>query len=259
MAIIPYRAFLPPRRSTVGAAAPASYADALARVAALRERDAAEALHPNAHLRLLTHGRRTERAIVFLHGITSSPPQFFELGELFHARGYNVLIPRMPHHGLRDRMGPALGRFTGRDLVQYTCEALDAAAGLGQHVTLAGLSVGGVAVAWAAQYRADVHQAVLIAPSFAPYGLPMPLVEPLARVVRRLPNRFFYWHPVERGGYGPPHVYPRFSTHALAETFLLGRRYTGKRRRVSRRRPAPSSPSPTARTRRSTTAPPRRC
>ena len=43
--------------------------------------------------------------------------------------------------------------------------AVDIAAGLGDQVTIAGLSAGGVVAAWAAQHRRDVHRAVLIAPS----------------------------------------------------------------------------------------------
>ncbi|NJP05385.1 MAG: alpha/beta hydrolase [Chloroflexaceae bacterium] len=47
----------------------------------------------------------------------------------------------------------------------YASESVDIARGLGRHVTIAGISVGGTIAGWAAQFRADVDCAVLIAPA----------------------------------------------------------------------------------------------
>ncbi|HEU4333668.1 MAG TPA: hypothetical protein VFT32_04175, partial [Candidatus Eisenbacteria bacterium] len=54
--------------------------------------------------RLLTHGGKTERAVVLLHGFTNCPKQFDSLAAILYARGFNVYLPRMPRHGLADRM-----------------------------------------------------------------------------------------------------------------------------------------------------------
>jgi len=40
---------------------------------------------------------------VLIHGTTNSPRQWEELGGALHALGHNVLILRMPHHGLESR------------------------------------------------------------------------------------------------------------------------------------------------------------
>ena len=109
-----------------------------------------------------------------MHGITSSPIQFRDLGALFHARGYNVVIPRMPRHGYKDRLSHAHARLTEADFLAYVTEAVDIGRGLGEHLTLMGLSVSGVLAAWSAQTRADVDLAVPIAPAFAPNGVPCP-------------------------------------------------------------------------------------
>jgi hypothetical protein len=93
---------------------------------------------------------------------------------------------------------------------------------LGAHLSVAGLSVSGVLAAWCAERRADVDLAVLLAPSFAPFRLPPRLVPKLSRLAVRLPNLDVWWHPFERERVGPPCSYPRFSTHALAESFLIG-------------------------------------
>jgi esterase/lipase len=85
--------------------ASATYADAVARIQAFQAREGAE-VNPLCRTALLTHGQWVERAITFLHGFTSCPKQFDQLGQRFFERGYNVFIPREPNHGLADRMTP---------------------------------------------------------------------------------------------------------------------------------------------------------
>src|SRR5712692_189448 len=124
---------------------------------------------------LLEHGHRAPRTVAFMHGITSSPVQFRDLGELFYARGYNVFIPRMPRHGYTDRLTRDHAKLTVAEFKAYASQTVEVARGLGDHLTLAGLSVSGVLSAWCAQTRADVDLAVAIAPAFSPHVLPFPL------------------------------------------------------------------------------------
>ena len=58
--------------------------------------------------KLFTHGEKTDNVIVFLHGFTSCPDQFSQLGQEYFERGYNVYIPRVPRHGIKDRLGNPL-------------------------------------------------------------------------------------------------------------------------------------------------------
>jgi carboxylesterase len=147
--------------------------------------------------------------------------QFIELGAAFHARGYNVLIPRMPRHGYVDRLSRDHARLTSADFRQFASEAVDIGRGLGEHLTIAGLSVSGVLAAWCAQHRDDVDLAVLIAPAFAPFGVPTVLVPALSRLALRVPNLFVWWDPRRKARLGPACSYPRFSTHSMAQSFIL--------------------------------------
>jgi pimeloyl-ACP methyl ester carboxylesterase len=190
---------------------------------ALLAREAADPrVNPDCGSIVLEHGQPTRRAIVCLHGITSSPTQFKDLGKLFHARGYNVVIPRMPHHGYRDRLSPDHARITVAELKAYATEALEIGRGLGEHLTVTGLSVSGVLAAWCAQTRADLDLAVPIASAFAPRGVPLRLIPVLIRVMRWLPNLFVPWDLRRPVPLAPGCSYPRFSTRALAESFRLG-------------------------------------
>jgi len=197
------------------------YAEAVRRTDALRSEDGPE-VSPVCHTRVWTHGRRTRRVIILLHGLTNCPAQFDSLGRLLFARGANVLIPRLPRHGLADRMTPALAYSHASELYAFTDRVVDAAHGLGDSVTVAGLSVGGVMAAWAGQQRADVDRAVVIAPLLGLAYAPGPLTPVAAWLMRSLPNLFVWWDPKARERLaGPRHVYPRFATRAVAATLEM--------------------------------------
>ena len=102
---------------------------------------------------LLTHGQRTEKAVVLFHGYTNCPQQFRELGQILYEQGYNVLIPRLPRHGLADRKVENLSPLTAEELRECADMSVDIACGLGRKVYVAGLSAGGTLSAWVAQNR----------------------------------------------------------------------------------------------------------
>ncbi len=171
---------------------------------------------------LLEHGHAVPRAIAFMHGITSSPVQFRQLGEFFFERGYNVFISRMPRHGHLDRLTRDPARLTVAEYKAYASHTVDLARGLGEHLTVAGLSVSGTLAAWCAQTRPDVDLAMPISPAFGPYGVPFHLVPALVRLGKALPNLFVWWDIRRRAAIGPACSYPLFSTHAVSEAFQLG-------------------------------------
>ena len=114
---------------------------------------------------LLTHGKRTKRAVVFFHGLTNCPEQFRELGRTFYELGYNVLIPRLPRHGVADRKVDNLTPLKAEELRDCADTGVDIACGLGEKVYVAGLSAGGTMAAWVAQNRSEVARVLLIAPA----------------------------------------------------------------------------------------------
>jgi carboxylesterase len=196
------------------------YDAALERIQALRA-DEGDEYHPDCRLKFMDHGWKTERVIVFLHGYTNCPEQFRQLGELFFEQGYNVLITPQPHMGLADRMNHEHERLTAEELAAYTSSVIDIAQGLGEHVSLVGLSGGGVMAAWAAQERSDLDLAVVIAPSFGYTFIPDFLTAPALNLFRRLPNFYQWWDPVSKSNIEPDYGYPRFATRALADILRL--------------------------------------
>ena len=201
----------------------ASHDEAVRLVDSLRAADT-PAIAPECGTELLTHGARTARVLVLLHGLTNCPAQFDSLGRCAYAQGANVLIPRIPHHGFGDRMTTELARLEARELCAFTDRVLDAAHGLGDSVTVAGLSIGGVMAAWAGQERADVARAVAIAPMLGWARAPGPTwTAVLARSAMLLPNFFIWWNDeLEQDLPGPRHVYPRFATRSVAASMLVG-------------------------------------
>jgi pimeloyl-ACP methyl ester carboxylesterase len=209
-----------------------TYDEALRLVEVLRAADS-PAIAPECRTELLTHGAPTARVVVLLHGLTNCPAQFDSLARLAYARGANVLVPRLPHHGFADRMTDELARVDARELSAFTDQVIDAARGLGDSVTVAGLSIGGVMAAWAGQKRADVDRAVVIAPMIGWARAPGPLrTAALARVATMLPNLFAWWDDKRRQDLpGPKHVYPRFASRSVAATMMLGSAVTAHAKR----------------------------
>ena len=181
-------------------------------------------VNPVCHTRLYTHGSRTERSLVLLHGFTNCPQQFDALGTHFFELGWNVLIPRYPRHGYSDRLTTSVSELRSEHLVAVANRAADAGAGLGERLTIAGLSLGGILTGYVAQTRAGIERAVLIAPMFGLKPIPGWGLAALTRLADILPNFYIWWNSALKDSIGPQHGYPRFSTKAYAALFETGSR-----------------------------------
>ena len=197
----------------------ANYGEAQARLRLLEVRDHAVAVMDSCGTYALDHGYRTERCYVLLHGFTNCPRQFDMLAARLHATGANVLLPRMPRHGIENADKNVLSDLTAAELVATAEEAVNIAHGLGEHVSLVGLSTSAVVAAWVAEHRSDVDQVMLIAPAFAPKEVPGLLSVPVTAALLRAPNFFFSW-PDTSGG--PKSTFPGFASHALLRVYQLG-------------------------------------
>jgi carboxylesterase len=154
------------------------------------------------------HGEKTRQAVVLVHGLTNCPQQWAPFADLLHARGVNVLLPRMPHHGLADRLTTDLGNLRAEELRDFSDQVVDIAAGLGDEVVMVGISAGGIVAAWAGQYRSELAKSVLIAPSlglggfggkvqllFMNIGLLLPDIatQRFSQVDRAMPYAYIGW------------------------------------------------------------------
>jgi esterase/lipase len=199
-----------------------SYERALADLAAVRQRERTDVIEP-CRSTAMTHGRKTENAVVLVHGLTNCPKQWEHFGRQIHARGWNVLILRLPDHGIGNpetgKIGSvsALGALSAEKLARYGDEAVDIGRGLGESTHVMGLSLGGTIAAWMAQERSDVDQAVVIAPGI---GLPS---GPYA-LTWGVTNFFTHVPDLSIGHSGKlSHEYQGWSTGGIADTFLLGK------------------------------------
>ena len=181
-------------------------------------------LRPSGRTQLLAHGYPTERAAVMFHGFTNAPQQFAAFGRLLFEAGYNVLLPRAPHHGLPDQLTTDHARLTVDELREAAERAVDVAAGLGERLMVMGLSMGGVMTAWLAQHHREIDLAVIIAPALAFRAVPLRLTRLVGEAALRVPNIMRWWDPALKANTpGPAHMYQRYATHGLAHILRLGR------------------------------------
>jgi pimeloyl-ACP methyl ester carboxylesterase len=172
--------------------------------------------------KLLLHGEVRPVAVVLFHGIAASPEQFVRFADELHARGHNVVVPRLPRHGHRNRLTEALAHMSADDLRAFATESIELAQGLGDRVVVAGFSLGGLLATWAAQ-RFPIDRAVAIAPFFGMSWMPTRFTAPFADLLLKLPNIFPWWNPLVRERLQPEHGYPRYSSHAIGQSLLLAR------------------------------------
>ncbi len=203
----------------------ANHEEALRRITAVQDAEVASGeINPVCVSTIMTHGEQTEKAVVLFHGFTSCPEQFREMGQSLFDQGYNVYIPRMPHHGHADQMSDALLNTTAEELAVFASESIDIARGLGQEVSVAGLSGGGTLSAWIAQEHEDVDAAVMVAPFLGIGFIPTALNRPLAQIADEIPNIWMWWDPTTKAEnpFTQSYQYPRYPMHALAEYMRLG-------------------------------------
>src|SRR5678816_196626 len=174
---------------------------------------------PGGRTVLLTHGVRTPRVDVLLHGFTDTPSQFTEPADSLYQRGDNVYVPRLPHHAERSGDARALAGMTAVQLRQTADSAADVATALGDTVVVVGLSVGGTMAGWIGQHRPEVRRVVMIAPAFEAGRVPSRLEGLLINLTERLPNVTRRSAPDS----ARPDRNPGFATHALAEVLRLGK------------------------------------
>ena len=146
---------------------------------------------------LLHDGAKRSRVFVLFHGLTASSQQFAPLGRLLKARGGNVLIPRLPFHGHGDRLTETLVDLRTEHLRACMDESLEIARELGDRITVAGFSLGGLLACWSAQWH-PIDHAVVIAPFLGVAGTSWNLSSRIARLMQRLPNTFLWWNPFKR-------------------------------------------------------------
>lgn len=124
-------------------------------------------MSPTCRSQILLQPERPTKVFLFVHGFTATPSQFLPIGRVLFEAGYNVLIPRMPGHGLAGDWNSETPPPLPETLqpYQHCCEEwLQWAQDLGDEVIVGGLSSGGTLAAWLAlTYPNVVSRALLFA------------------------------------------------------------------------------------------------
>lgn len=162
------------------------------------------------------HPHTTSKVCLFLHGFTAGPYQFEPIGKAFFNKGYNVLIPLQPGHGLSGdwkRQNPPPLSTDIQTYQEFLLKWLQIAKTLGQEVVVGGLSTGGTLAGWLALEHPQLIDRALL---FAPYlGSHNSLFDGL---IKTLPIYFEWFNKDASGNFG----YKGFRIPALRIFLQLG-------------------------------------
>jgi len=208
---------LSPRPNAAG-----TYADAAARIQAITAAEAAMDLQPEGRGIAMLTGARSPKAVVIFHGYTTVPEQFRLIGQAYLAQGYNVWIPRLPHHGAADKMTTEFSQITAPGLREFADATVDIGAGLGEDLTVVGISGGGSLAIWAGFERPEVDHTVLLSPLVHPLGYADWQLPVLTRALRLSPVDIWnWWDPERKEQNSAGYDYPRFSLKGISALLAL--------------------------------------
>jgi alpha-beta hydrolase superfamily lysophospholipase len=201
---------------------PPTFEEAESAVRAIIQRDAADpAIRIDCIPRLYVRDKPAGDAVVLFHGFTNCPQQFDELARAFYRRGCNVYVPRLPRHGLKDRLTRDLANLTVAEITDSADEAFSLARGLGGRVTVLGLSLGGLMAMWLTQTQ-PVDLSIPVAPFLMPIGYSEGLVNNAARLAALLPAVYLWWDAKLKDKSLPDYAYPGYPTRGMAQLVFLG-------------------------------------
>lgn len=211
--------FLRPVAVAAPSAAPAArldWSEARARIAKIQD---AEKANPNLQAdcgtRLFDHGGPTKEVVVLFHGYTNCPLQDDVLARQLSDLGYTVYVPLAPEHGGVEGGPSLLGTLTGEALAAYANDSMDTAGGLGERITVMGLSGGGAVAAYIAQFRSDADRVIPIAAFLGHPSVPEGLTPALLNLIGVLPTIDAFEAPPDAGDRG---LFP----HGMSDTSMQG-------------------------------------
>lgn len=116
---------------------------------------------------LLTHGHKTEKAVLLVHGIFSSPLYFKGMAKAFFNEGYNVVTVILPGHWEKDWY--RMGKMDSREWSREVDIGWELAKQYGDKIILAGHSLGSLLNLEQAMKRnpEEIHGMVMLSPAVA--------------------------------------------------------------------------------------------
>ncbi|BAT54732.1 phospholipase/Carboxylesterase [Nostoc sp. NIES-3756] len=168
------------------------------------------------HSQFFVHTHTTSKVCLFLHGFTAAPYQFQPLGKALFNKGYNVLVPLQPGHGIAgdwNRNNPPPLSTDIKTYQDFVLEWVEIAQTLAEEVVIGGLSTGGTLAAWLAlNYPQKVDRALLFTPYLGNYNIIFDLL------IKILPIYFEWFNKDASGNFG----YKGFRVPALRIFLELG-------------------------------------
>ncbi|MDJ0508600.1 MAG: alpha/beta hydrolase [Crocosphaera sp.] len=201
-------------------------------------------IRPLCEPKLLNDGKKTPNSIVLIHGLSDSPFSVTAIAEKFYKMGFNVFLPLLPGHGLKDEK-KAMAAMTDETLFTQWKEAVKYAVAeakkMSDTVSIGGLSTGGaLSTHYVINHPDDIQGALFLFSAALDFG-------DFAEIFVRKDNIFVEMikrfrdksKEKERGDFvgNKPHAYawaPTESSERLSELILeIEQKYPSKNERYN--------------------------
>jgi alpha-beta hydrolase superfamily lysophospholipase len=165
----------------------------------------------NKKIFIRTAKRKTEKAVIILHGACEHSGRYNSLIKFLWKRGYSVFVPDLRGHGKSEGKRVHIVSFTDYlsdlwqmlDIVSYRNQARNLGRNLGRQeiphpkIHLLGHSMGGlIAARYIQEYQPDIVSLILSSPLFG--WNKMPKVKILAaKVISKVWSTFYFRNPVQ--------------------------------------------------------------
>lgn len=117
---------------------------------------------------LFLHPQLSGKVFLLLHGFTAGPYQFATIAQSLFAEGWNVLVPRLPGHGLAgywSQVSPPPMPLHKRIYQEFALRWLKRSRFLGQQIVVGGVAGGATLAAWLGiNYAQQIDRICLLSP-----------------------------------------------------------------------------------------------
>ncbi|ODS24992.1 hypothetical protein AB835_00350 [Candidatus Endobugula sertula] len=176
-----------------------------------------ETIREPGHAKIFKHTKNTEKAIILLHGLTDSTFSLTDLSEHFYSLGYDVYLPLLSHHGVKNM--ESMKGVTLESWIDNVNYAVDEISESYKTISMGGLSMGALLSFYISQKDVRINGDVFL------FSVPFELKPQYPGIIGKI-QELYVFNVDERNSKAltdgtNPYAYARMDRYGLRELVRL--------------------------------------